>query len=114
MDDLLLTNDVVKSDAFNSYFSSVSTVDNPDSIISDDAPHIHSKLENILITHQDVTDVIINLKNDKACDLDLINHTLLNESIHVLSFPLTLRTGKFPNMWEMANLTPILKVNNPI
>ena len=53
--------------------------------------NMHSKLENILITHQDVTylDVIINLKNDKACGLDLINHTLLKESIHVLSFPLT-------------------------
>ena len=89
LDYLLLTNDVEISDAFNSYFSSVSTVDNPDSTINDDVPHIHSKLANILITFQDVTDVIINLKNDKVWCLDLINHTLLKESIHVLSFPLT-------------------------
>ena len=75
--------------AFNSCFCSVSTVDNPDSIISDDVPHIQFKLENLLITHQDATDVIINLKHDNACGLDLINHTLLKESIHVLSFPLT-------------------------
>ena len=60
--DSLLTNDVEKSDAFNSYFSSVSTIDKPNSIITDDIRNIHSKLGHAIIAHQDVTDVILILK----------------------------------------------------
>ena len=48
-----------------------------------------STLCHVYISSQDVTDIIKSLKLNKACGFDLITHTLLKESIGVLSLPLS-------------------------
>ena len=75
----------------------------------------NSTLDSIHISKQDVIDIISNLKQNKACGTDMINHRLLKESVHVISEPLSeffnksLNSGKFPDSWKMANVSPIFK-----
>ena len=74
-----------------------------------------STLCHVYISSQDVTDTIKSLKLNKTCGFDLITHTLLKESIGVLSLPLStlfnksLSVCRFPEKWKMANVTPIYK-----
>ena len=74
-----------------------------------------STLCHVYISSQDVTDIIKFLKLNKACGFDLITHTLLKESIGVLSLPLSILFNKslsvcrIPEKWKMANVTPIYK-----
>ena len=70
-----------------------------------------------MISENDVKDVLLNLKINKACRLDMINHKLLKESANVISQPLAhifnkcLNIEKFPTQWKMANIVPIHKGN---
>ena len=43
------------------------------------------ELSNIMISENDVKDVLLDLKIYKACGLDMINHILLKESANVIS-----------------------------
>ena len=114
-DDHVLISDLDKAEAFNNYFSSVSTVHNPLSDIPDDMQGCASSMNNIYISSQDVKDVMKNLKLNKACGFDLITHTLLKESVDILYLPLStlfnksLSVNVFPAKWKMANVIPIYK-----
>ena len=74
-----------------------------------------STLCHVYISSQDVTDIIKSLKLNKACGFDLITHTLLKESIGVLSLPLStlfnksLSVCRFPEKWKLTNVTSIYK-----
>ena len=113
--DEILVKDEDKADAFNEYFTSISDIDNPFSELSDNMGECLSTLCHVYISSQDVTDIIKSLKLNKACGFDLITHTLLKESIGVLSLPLStlfnksLSVCRFPEKWKMANITPIYK-----
>ena len=119
VEDTIISNDTDKAETFNSYFSSVSVVEDPDTYINDVLPQLRTQLDSLFISNQDVIDVILNLKDGKACGIDLINHKLLKESLSVLSLSLSrifnrsLSLGKFPNKWKLANLTPIFKSQEP-
>ena len=60
-------------------------------------------------------DILVNLKVNKACGIDLINDRLLKEAASIISKPLallfnkSLNMGLFPNQWKLANLVPIHK-----
>ena len=75
------------------------------------------ELSNITISENDVKDVLLNLKINKACGLDMITHILLKESANVISqtlayiFNKCLNNAKFPTQWKMANVVPIHKGN---
>ena len=117
MNNDIIVDDVDKAEAFNDYFGFISQVIDANAAI--DYPIISAdyELSIITITCQDVKDVLLNLKLNKACGLDMINHRLLKESVIIISKPLacifnkSLRLGRFPNQWKMANLVPIHKAN---
>ena len=110
----IITKDAHKAEAFNNYFSSISRVEYPD-IADINMPIIPTEYElsNITISENDVKDVLLNLKINKACGLDMINHRLLKESASVISqtlayiFNKCLNNEKFPTRCKMANVVPI-------
>ena len=110
----IIVNDVDKAEVFNDYFGSVSHVIDANATIDEPVTSTDYELSSITITCQDV---LLNLKLNKACGLDMINHRLLKESVDIISKPLTcifnksLSLGRFPNQWKMANLVPIHKAN---
>ena len=111
--DNVITNDTDKTEIFNSYFASISSIDDPDDYLPVRNDESVSSITCIHITRQEVIDIIQSLKRHKACGFDHINHILLKESIEIMSLPLSilfnksLSLEKFPDKWEMANVTPI-------
>ena len=69
------------------------------------------------ISDQDVKHILVNLKVNNVCGIDLINHRILEEAASVISKPLTLlfnksiNMGQFSYQWKLANLLPIHKGN---
>ena len=113
----IIVNDVDKAEAFNDYFGSISHVIDANATIDEPVTSTDYELSSISITCHDVKYVLLNLKLNKACGLDMINHRLLKESVNIISKPLTcifnksLSLGRFHNQWKMANLVPIHKAN---
>ncbi|MCG8113671.1 MAG: reverse transcriptase domain-containing protein [Candidatus Thiodiazotropha taylori] len=106
--------DLEKAQMLNSYFSSQTKVDDTSKPLPnlDPAQHV---LESIIISGQDVLDVLKRLDVTKACGPDLISPRLLREGAEILARPYarlfnrSLIQGYFPPSWKEANLTPIHK-----
>ena len=98
----------------NEYFSSQTAIDDINKQLPYLPPAQHV-LESIVITDQDVYDVLSHLDATKACGPDLISPRLLKEGASILAHPFSiifnrsLRQGYFPFVWKDANLTPIHK-----
>ena len=77
--------------------------------------HAQHRLHSIIISTQDVLDVIRHLDVNKACGPDLISPRLLREGANILADPFSivfnrsLLQGYFPPPWKDANLSPIHK-----
>ena len=77
------------------------------------------KLESISISAYEVEGILKTLKTGKAAGPDCIDNRLLKEFARPLSAPLadlfnfSLSTGKVPSLWKQANVTPVLKKNDP-
>ena len=79
-------------------------------------PHIdpsNHTLDSIVISCQDVKDVLLHLNVTKASGPDLISPRLLREGADILALPYSfifnrsLDQGYFPSSWKEANVTPI-------
>ena len=80
-------------------------------------PHIDPSnhiLDSIVISCQDVKDVLLHLNVTKASGPDLISPRLLREGADILALPYSiifnrsLDQGYFPSSMKEANVTPIL------
>ena len=98
----------------NEYFSSQTAIDDINKQLPYLPPDQHV-LESIVITDQDITDVLSHLDVTKACGPDLISPHLLKEGASMLAQPFsiafnrTLRQSYFPLVWKDANMTPLHK-----
>ena len=114
-----MNNDYVETDLqkaimLTEYFSSQTAIDdiNKQLLYLPPAQHV---LESIVITDQDVNDVLSHLDVTKACGPDPISPRLLKEEASILAHPFSivfnrsLRQGYFPLVWKDSNLTPIHK-----
>ena len=116
--DEVITSDTDNANNSNSYFTSISCIDESTLLIPDNIPDCGSFLHDV-ISEQDVTDVIKCLKLDEACVPDHISHKLLKESLPVISKPLaylfniSLCRSIFPSCWKIANVVPIFKGKEP-
>ena len=81
-------------------------------------PHIdpsNHTLDSIVISYQDVKDVLLHLNVTKASGPDLISPRLLREGADILALPYSiifnrsLDQGYFPSSWKEANVSPIYK-----
>ena len=107
--------DTEKANNLNTYFSSVSTIDDSQARL----PHFNSKtnahLHNIIITEQDVIDILANLNINKANGPDEISHRMLKETRFSICTPLSIIFNRsmqeniFPELWKESNVMPLFK-----
>ena len=110
----ILCDNTSKANCLNDYFESQSTVSNENDPLPD-TWHYNSRLEQIILTEEEVRLAISNLDTRKAVGPDKIHNILLTKSISVITNPLTtlfnksLTEGIFPSIWKTAYVTPIHK-----
>ena len=103
-----------KSNVLNEYFCMQSTVDDSHATLPPIEIPEHS-LDNIVISSQDVEDVLRLLDTSKASGPDLISPKLLKEGAPVLSphfcklFNKSIDECSFPSEWKLANIIPVYK-----
>ena len=109
--------DMQKADMLNKYFASQMDLDDNNRPL----PHIpptEYTLTSIVITVEDIKNVLRNLNINKACGPDLISPHLLKEGSTIIALPLSivfnrsLGQGYFPTCWKYGNVTPIYKKND--
>ena len=102
--------DMQKADMLNKYFASQMDLDDNNRPL----PHIpptEYTLTSIVITVEDVKNVLWNLNINKACGPDLISPRLLKEGSTIIALPLSivfnrsLEQGYFPICWKYGNVT---------
>jgi hypothetical protein len=104
-----------KAELFNQYFASVSDLDDSHSQLPVLNKYTNSTLELLEFTEDEVLKTLKNLDVHKAVGPDKLSPRLLQEGRHIIVKPLTmlinksLSTGKFPQAWKIASLTPIHK-----
>ncbi|KAK3102599.1 hypothetical protein FSP39_012507 [Pinctada imbricata] len=111
--------DINKTQLFNEYFITQSTVDDSGVDLPPLTYNQTCSIDNIDITETDVKDVLDNLDISKATGPDGINPRLLKEASSELCGPLSkffnrsLEIAKYPSVWKEANVSPIYKKDDP-
>jgi hypothetical protein len=112
-DGQIVTDNQRMANILNEYFSSVFNRDVPVRPVR--ASDIEEKLDDIVITRRDVTQVIDDLKNGKAPGPDGIGSAILKNLKDALVkplqklFQLSVDTGEVPSNWKEAKVIPIFK-----
>ncbi|MEW8544385.1 MAG: reverse transcriptase family protein [Candidatus Thiodiazotropha sp.] len=106
--------DYQKANMLNTYFSSQAKVVDDCRPLPELLP-VQCMLNSILITSQDVSDVLRNLNVNKACGPDLLSPHLLKEASGILARPLSILFNRsleqcyFPIAWKQGNVCPLYK-----
>lgn len=107
--------DQEKVECLNNYFTSISTTTNEPPTLPNLMPKTNSKLESIVITEQEVIDVLESLNINKASGPDLISNKMLKCVAKSFARPLTalfnrlLRNRKFPEIWKFSHVISLFK-----
>ena len=115
----IYSDDVDKANLLNQFFAEQTHLDGTNSTLPSDIPPLPHNLDSISTTPQEGEIMLKALKSGKAAGPDAINNRILKELSRPLSFPLcdlfnfSLSKGKVPAIWKEANVTPILKKNDP-
>ena len=86
----LIYDDKIKANLLNTYFCSISFVDDANHVPPDIPLRTDALLSNIYIIEQDVTDILQILKIGKACGDDGITHQMLKSTSETICMPLTI------------------------
>ena len=107
--------DEEKGECLNSYFASVSSLDDTNAVLPPFIEHTDQVLEHITVTEEEINDVIVNLDPNKASGPDLISNKMIKNVARAIVKPLcilfnrSLREGVFPDIWKLDNLVPLFK-----
>ena len=111
----LHTTDKEKADCLNDYFTSVSRVSDENTRLPNFEKLTNSNLDAIVITENEVKEILDILNINKASGPDLINHKMLKYVSAAVSKPLTvifnrsLREKHYPEPWKKNNVVPLFK-----
>ena len=107
-----------KAEAFNDYFSSVFTCEDHHGLerLSEQSMLMStSHIDEVVITEEDVYELLCKIDTSKACGPDEIPGQLLKEGAPLIAEPLSilfnnsLQFGSLPHDWISANVTPVFK-----
>ena len=107
--------DEEKANCLNSYFASVSSVDDSHATLPPFTDLTDKVLSNIIITEQEIKDIIDPLDTNKASGPNLIsNKTIKNVSGAIamalcIIFNRSMSEGIFPDIWKLSNFVPLFK-----
>ena len=111
----LSSTDEEKANCLNDFFVSVSNVDDSNARLPPLNFQCDSRLSNINVQEEEVSDIIKCLKTNKAVGEDLISHKVLKETCYTITKPLcslfnkSLSSCIFPDMWKQAIVMPLFK-----
>lgn len=111
----VFVNEDEKSNCLNNYFASISKVDDSYTQLPPLNKRTENILTNVVISREEIEEIIKLLPTNKACGPDLISHRMLKGCNQTISMPLvtlfnrSLNEGIFPDPWKVANVTPIFK-----
>ena len=106
--------DSQKCAVLNNFFTSV-FVDEGDGPVPDFKADFNSELNDVNINEEDMYNVLKGLNASKSPGPDNIHPRVLKELARELSYPFTLlfnktlKDGKIPDSWKLANVKPIFK-----
>ena len=86
--DNILSENIDKEEAFNSFFTSISNLEENKPLLPPLPLDTPSNLDNITITQSDIKDVLTLLKSSKASGPDGINQRILKEGAQFIITPL--------------------------
>ncbi len=78
-------------------------------------PRTNAKIDNIIASEKEISDIIVKLNIHKASGPDEISHRMLKETAHTICRPLSLlfnrslHDGVYPDKWKHANVMPLFK-----
>ena len=107
-----------KADCLNSYFASVSSLDDSHSVLPPFTELTDKVLDSIDITEDEINDIIVNLDPNKASGPDLTSNKMIKNVAGAMAKPLciifsrSLHEGIFPDIWKLGNLVPLYKKGN--
>ena len=107
--------DEEKVECLNSYFASVSSLDDTNAVLPHFTEHTDEVLEHINVTEEEINDVIVNLDPNKASGPDFISNKMIKNVARAIAKPLcilfnrSLCEGVFPDIWKLYNLVPLFK-----
>ena len=113
--DNILSENIDKAEAFYSFFTSISNLEENKPLLPPLPLDTPSNLDNITITQSDIKDVLTLLKSSKASGPDGINQRILKEGAQFIIKPLctffnmSLREKYFPTCWKKSNVIPLCK-----
>ena len=111
----ILIDDTSKANAFNTFFSEASKLNQAESSLPVDDSPISNTLETISVSEKEVQDQIRLLNANKSYGPDGISPKFIKLAGNSLVKPLTklynlsLSSGKVPKLWKQANVVPLHK-----
>ena len=103
-------NDIEKANSLNTYFTSVSQINDSQHKLPPFKKRCENVLSDVNIIAKEISDLIISLPVNKASGPDNINHRLLKNIYLTISTPLSLlynqslQNSTFPSKWKHANV----------
>ena len=113
--DMKTSSDEEKAEVFNKYFKEVFTTEDEENIPNVPLKEVESILTEIHISKDDILKKLNATNPNKSAGPDEIPSRILKELSEVLAEPLTilfkfsLQSGKLPDEWKTAHVTPIYK-----
>ena len=102
--------DSEKANTLNDYFCSISSINDTNSNLPKFTKRTDTSLSIILISPPEVSDILSNLKLNKASGPDGISHRMLKNTSGSIPTPLcklfnlSLKTNSFPSLWKLAHV----------
>ena len=109
------TDSKTKASAFNTFFLQHSNINTDNANLPPSNPLTDNVLENISLTEEEVLGLLKTTDPSKATGYDSISPRMLKEAAIAIApsltrlFNLSLRKCEVPNIWKMANITPVHK-----
>ena len=107
--------DLEKADELNTYFASISTVDDTNIELPNFNTRSDIDFTNIQVRESEVINILKILKVNKATGPDGISNRMLKSTCNTVCAPLTrlfnlsLRDHQYPGLWKVAHVMPLFK-----
>lgn len=107
--------DYEKANCLNTYFSSISTINDEGKSLPPMTQLSNVSLSNLVVTEDEVKDIIKTLVTNKAVGEDSISHKVLKCTCNSIARPLCMLFNKslteciFPDLWKSAIVMPLFK-----
>ena len=112
---IIHSSDVEKANCLNSYFSSISSLDDSNAVLPPFYEKTDKVLADVVISENEIKDVFDISNVNKASGPDLISYKMLKAVSFEVSKPLaiimnrSLSEGRFPEVWKRSLVMPLYK-----